>query len=191
LSLSDLASIGSFVSGIAVLASLLLLYVQLRQVAEQVRQAEKNQRAAIGQGRTNRMVEISLRAAEPGLLPALTKAGSNAADITPEHLFQYFHYSRAIFLNAEDTYYQHAHGLLEDEPFAGFVNAISATMADPSMRYMWRRGHALYGPEFVRWIDGLVEQTPLSAPVVRSDQLSLWKAGMSGLLAESHRGGVG
>src|SRR5450755_1342360 len=46
MSLSDLAALGSFISGLAVLASLGFLYFQMRQVAEQVRQADRNQRAA-------------------------------------------------------------------------------------------------------------------------------------------------
>jgi hypothetical protein len=184
-SLSDLASVGSLVGGVAVLVSLLLLYVQLRQIGEQIRQAEKNQKAAIGQGRTNRMVEISLRSAEPGLSQALVDASSNSSDITPHQLFQVLNYSRALFLNAEDTYYQHARGLLEDEPFAGFVNAIRGTVANPSMRYMWQSGRGLYGPEFVRWVDTLVEETPLGRPAVPDQLLALWKAGMNSLLEDA------
>jgi hypothetical protein len=185
MSLSDLASLGSFVSGVAVLVSLLLLYIQLRQIAEQIRQAEKNQKAAIGQGRTNRMVELCLRAAEPGLSQALTNASSNATDINPLQLFQLFNYSRALFLNAEDTYYQHARGLLEDEPFEGFVSAIKSTISTPSMRYMWQSGRYLYGPEFARWVDGLVEQVRVGRPIVPDEQLALWKAAMSGMLADT------
>jgi hypothetical protein len=42
MSLSDLASLGSFVSGAAVLVSPVFLYFQLRQLSGQVKQAEKN-----------------------------------------------------------------------------------------------------------------------------------------------------
>ena len=51
MSLSDLASLGSFVSGVAVLVSLVFLYFQLGNLNRQVTQAEKNQRAAIHQAR--------------------------------------------------------------------------------------------------------------------------------------------
>ena len=47
MSLPDLASLGSFVSGIAVLGSLVFLYLQMRQIGAQIEQAERNQRAAI------------------------------------------------------------------------------------------------------------------------------------------------
>ena len=43
MSLSQLAEIGSFTSGVAILASLIFLYFQLRQINQQVKQAEKNQ----------------------------------------------------------------------------------------------------------------------------------------------------
>jgi hypothetical protein len=58
MSLSDLASIGSFVSGFAVLVSLIFLYFQLRQIHAQVLQEEKNQQAANRAVRTSRIVEI-------------------------------------------------------------------------------------------------------------------------------------
>ena len=66
MSLSDLASVGSFVSGIAVLVSLIYL-------ALQVRQAEKNQRALIHQGRVAQSTERFLRFADPGFSRAYLK----------------------------------------------------------------------------------------------------------------------
>ena len=55
--LSDLAAIGSFVSGAAVLVSLVFLYFQLGQVRKQIALAEKNQRAIMQQGRAARSAE--------------------------------------------------------------------------------------------------------------------------------------
>jgi len=53
MSLSDLASLGSFVSGLAVLISLIYLAIQ-------VQQAEQNQKAQIQQGRAARLVDLQL-----------------------------------------------------------------------------------------------------------------------------------
>ena len=66
MSLSDLASIASLVSTFAVLISLIYLGLQ-------VRQAEKNQQAAIRQGRATRAVDIILAAGDPALAEALPK----------------------------------------------------------------------------------------------------------------------
>src|SRR5215469_1497977 len=63
--LSDLASLGSFVSGVAVLISLVFLYFQVRQVTAQVRQAERNQQASIRHTRVSRSVQLQLEISEP------------------------------------------------------------------------------------------------------------------------------
>jgi hypothetical protein len=68
MSLSDLASLGSFVSGIAVLLSLVFLYFQFRQVNLQVKQTEKNQQALIRQNRATRSVDLNMRRAEGSLV---------------------------------------------------------------------------------------------------------------------------
>src|SRR5215472_11229819 len=67
MSLSDLASLGSFVSGAAVLASLVFLFFQMRQMTEQVRQTERNQRATINQERIAQYSDRLLRWSEPSL----------------------------------------------------------------------------------------------------------------------------
>jgi flagellar biosynthesis/type III secretory pathway M-ring protein FliF/YscJ len=59
MSLSDLAALGSFISGVAVLASLVFLFFQMRQMTEQVRQSERNQRALMQQGRSMRGMETN------------------------------------------------------------------------------------------------------------------------------------
>jgi hypothetical protein len=73
MSLSQLAEIGSFTSGVAILASLIFLYFQLRQINQQVKQAEKNQQSAIRQGRASRSVSIVLTGIEPSLADAFVK----------------------------------------------------------------------------------------------------------------------
>ena len=183
MSLSDLASIGSFVSGLAVLVSLVFLYFQLRQFGTQIKQAEKNQRAAMGQGRNNRMVELSLRAAEPGLNPALANVFSNSKDLTAHELFQFANYARALFLNAEDTYYQHSEGLLDGELFAGFVNAMKGSVSMPAWRMMWQYHRPVHGPSFVEFVDRLIEAAPLEPIVVPEERLAAWKVGISAFTA--------
>jgi hypothetical protein len=181
--LSDLAALGSFVSGLAVLVSLIFLYFQIRQISEQVKQAEKHQRAAIGQGRVNRMVELSLRTVESEFGVAMANVLTNSEKLTAHELFQFLHYSRALFLNAEDTYYQHESGLLEEEQFAGFINALKYSLSAPALRMMWLGVRPAYGPKFAKFVDKLIQETPLDLPVVPEKQLSSWNAGMAAILA--------
>ena len=67
MSLMDLASIGSFMSGVAVVVSLVYL-------ALQVRQAQKNQRALMQQGRAARICDLLLRLSEPSMASTYRKA---------------------------------------------------------------------------------------------------------------------
>ncbi len=185
MSFSDLASLGSFISAVAVLVSLIFLYFQLRQIGAQIRQAEKNQRAVIGQGRTNRMVELALRTAEPGLGEAMANVFTNSDALKPHQLFQFVHYSRALFLNAEDTFYQHENGLLDDEPYAGFVNAIRATVANPATRLIWEFHRKGYGPAFGAFVDKLAGETAPGPLIIPDEQLAMWRASMSALVANA------
>jgi hypothetical protein len=181
MSLSDLASLGSFISAVAVLVSLIFLYFQLRQIGAQIRQAEKNQKAVIGQGRTNRMVELALRTAEPGLGEAMANVFTNSDALKPHQLFQFVHFSRALLLNAEDTFYQHENGLLEDEPYAGFVNAMRTTVANPAMRLMWEFHRRSYGAAFGAFVDKLAGETALEPLIVPDEQLTIWRTGIAAM----------
>src|SRR5881296_316469 len=103
MSLSDLASIGSLVSGVAVLISLIYLTLQ-------VRQAGRSQRALMQQGRANRVADTCLRIAEPGLSRVFNKAMSGDDNLTPEELEQFMNICRAGFLSGEDSFLQHRSG---------------------------------------------------------------------------------
>ena len=72
MTLSDLASIGSLVSGMAVLASMVFLYFRLRQMNAQAQQAERNQRAVIRLGRVAQRIDLNIALMEPSAADAKT-----------------------------------------------------------------------------------------------------------------------
>src|SRR5262249_9153523 len=158
MSLSDLASLGSFVSGVAVLASLVFLFFQMRQMTEQVRQSEKNQQAAIRQGRSSRAVDIVLRGTDPGYAEVSIKVMSGSEDAPS--VAQFTAYWRATFFNWEDAFYQHLEGLLSELAFSALAHNVKAVMETIPQRAQWRLWRYQYGTEFVAWVDKLVAQTP-------------------------------
>ena len=173
MSLSQLAEIGSFVSGVAILASLIFLYFQLRQINHQVRQAEKNQKSAIRQGRATRTVRIILAATEPSLADAFTKGTFGAEDISSTQLTQFASALRAVFVNSEDTYYQHKEGLHDEGGFVGFVAGMKGSFRYPGFRAQWKSARRNYGIEFVEFMDKLLAETPVIPP---TDMLARWRA---------------
>src|SRR6516165_7328768 len=110
MSLSDLASLGSFVSGFAVLISLIYL-------ALQVRQTERNQQVSIRHSRVSRTVELHLALADPAVADAWLHGLGRPEEITRTELGQFNNLCRALFFHFEDSFYQREEGLLNDAAF--------------------------------------------------------------------------
>jgi hypothetical protein len=162
--LSDLASVGSFVSGVAVLVSLIYL-------ALQVRQAERNQRALMQQGRANRVSDSCMRMAEPGLSLIFSKGRDGDESLTLEQLDQYMNICRAAFLSGEDSFLHHLTGQLDEAAYRSFVTGIRSLFRMPGVRAAWRLSSHQYGDEFVQFMDGLMKETRAAA---ESDRLGQW-----------------
>src|SRR5262249_14451499 len=124
MSLSDLASLGSFVSGVAVLVSLVFLYFQIRQVSAQVEQSEKNQQAAIRQARVTRIFDWHMGLTDAAIADVWRRGLEGNEDLSETELAQFTTVMRALFLHAEDSFYQHEAGLLNEAAFVTFSKGL-------------------------------------------------------------------
>jgi hypothetical protein len=172
MTLSDLASLGSFVSGVAVLASLVFLFFQMRQMTEQVRQTEKNQQAAIRQGRTSLAMGINASGLEASVSEALDRGYRAEENITATSLRQFYQYWRACFLIWSDAYYQHAEGLFPESAFDEIVVNSANWFRNIGVRAQWRLQRGGFGPEFAAWMDKRIAEMPIDEPV---DTVVLWR----------------
>lgn len=128
MSLSDLASIGSLVSGIAVLVSLVYL-------AQQTRQNSKHTRALIQQGRLERITDQQMRLADGDLAAAWLIA--NGVEATPAAVQrrQFQQQCVAYYVGWDDTLSQYDEGLVSEEQFARFRGQmVNLLRASPGMR---------------------------------------------------------
>jgi hypothetical protein len=183
MSLSNLASLGSFISGFAVLISLIFLYFQIRQVSRQVKQSEKNQQAMIRQVRSNRTVDIALTGTDLQFSEAMEEVMSvSGKEPSAVALRQFASYWRATFYSWEDAFYQYQEGLLSDSAFNTFTVNIKAIMRSIPFRAQWRIWHYQYGSEFVAWMDQLIAETPgresFDLAVTWKEALAAERAGM-------------
>src|SRR5579871_6817411 len=105
MSLSDLASLGSFVSGVAVTVSLIYLIVQTRQNV-------RHTRALIQQGASARTTQIALSQAEAGNAAVFLEA--NGINPTPEAFrrMQFAMMCTTWIAALEDIHGQRTEGLL-------------------------------------------------------------------------------
>ena len=167
MSLSDLAAVGSFASGIAVLTSLIYL-------ALQVKHTKRNQRIAIRHSRASRIVEMQLALAAPGVADAWLHGSSNPQEITQTEVSQFINLCRALFFHFEDSFYQREEGLLNDDAFETVVAGARLIARSPGLRAAWRFARPNFGGRFLAFMDGVVARSALEPPVDLS--LEAWKA---------------
>lgn len=156
MTLAELASIGNFVSGCAVLVSLVFLTLQIRQT-------NKNQRAIIQQGRAARIADFLLHVAEPSLLPAWSAGLRGDREIDPDRYFQFMYIARARFVSFEDSFLQSQSGLMENGVFLGHTNAFRAVFNAAGLRAAWKLTRTSYDPDFAKFVDRLASESPLDS----------------------------
>jgi hypothetical protein len=167
MSLSDLASVGSFVSGFAVLVSLIYL-------ALQVRQTKRNQQIAIRHSRATRVVELHLALADVAVANAWLHGSGSPREISQTEVSQYINLCRALFFHFEDSFYQREEGLLNDDAFETVVAGARLSARSPGFRAAWKIARSNFGGRFLAFMDGAVAGSAVDAPVDMS--LEAWKA---------------
>jgi hypothetical protein len=163
LTLSDLASVGSLLSAVAVLVSLLY-------VAQQTRQNSRHTRALIQQGRAVQSTENPLRWAESGTLADLYMRG-NAGDrsLTRVEIMRYTMLIVSLFWYFEDQFHQHLDGLVADDRFTGSRATLAIDFRWPGFRVCWRQNRYLDGAQFRAFMDDILARAalePAPDPVV-------------------------
>src|ERR1700691_5983351 len=106
MSLSDLASLGSFVSGIAVLISLVYLSLQ-------VRQSDKNQRALMNQGYITRTTSILTHYSQGAVNDERWRVIAGETKFSAEELNRLAMTLRIALLNFQDVHTQFHAGLID------------------------------------------------------------------------------
>ena len=167
MTLSDLASIGSLVSGIAVLASLVYL-------AQQTRQNVRHSQALIQQGRAARIADTVLRLAELRESDAIDKCFDGSPDVGAKDVARFLFMCRAIFVSAEDSYFQHEQGLLDDMSFGSFESSVKGGMGVAGVAAAWVITAEMYEPQFRDYMNRMLAD--LKAPSAQSEGgLDRWK----------------
>ena len=155
MSLSDLASLGSFVSGVAVLFSFVFLALQLRQ-------GNVNQRALIQSERTASVRDGLYRRMEPHLLDAWLKGSSGDASMTREEVEMYLTATYAGFLNFENTYLQSRSGTIHADAWEIAIARLQPLLASPGYRVSWKKCRHRFGGDFAQVVDQIVAKARLS-----------------------------
>jgi hypothetical protein len=155
-SLSDLASIGSFLSGIAVVISLVYL-------ALQVRHAQKTQRALMHQARTERVVNAALASMQTDIAETVTKI-VNGNELSPREMLQSYYYMRIQVAVVEDALWQYDAGFLDRESLDTAVLNLQRVIQFPAAKAAWFMLRPQLAPAVRDRFDKLVAQSLAAEP---------------------------
>jgi hypothetical protein len=167
MSLSDLASLGSFFSGIAVLFSFIFLALQIRQSA-------RNQRAIIHNERTRLVQDLTVQSFG-SYESAETMLRGNAADVSLDaaQSRQYLAMLLSVFRLFEEFYYQHRDGMMDKARWHSNSLRMHAFLAVPGMRAGWRAHASTFGSDFSAWMEAILRKVPRDPRA--ADVVAAWK----------------
>jgi hypothetical protein len=150
MSLLDLANIGSFISGVAVLISLIYLALQIRQASKHTLAAMHEARAAA--------INTYLQplANDPVLLDIVLRGNAGDPSLDRIESWRYFYVWTAFLSGYEEQFYQHKNGTVDDAHHKSFVNVMTWRCHEPGFRAAWSIVGSSYGPEFVAFVNGLM-----------------------------------
>ena len=169
MSLSDVASIGSLASGLAVLASLIYL-------SRQIRQSDKHQRALVNQATVTRNIDILMFLSQPHIHELTNRVASGDVDFTQAEL-DYLHLRlRATLLTAQDTYIQHEAGLVDEITFENSMIVLRGILSQPVYRALWTIGRNGYAHDWAKLVEKQIETVALANP---SDQVARFKKALA------------
>jgi hypothetical protein len=175
MSLSDLAALGSFVSGLAVLASLVFLFLQMRQMAEQARQSLLNQQSLMLQERTGRTIENLIRQSEPHLRDLLPRGRAGDVSLSPGDINAFLSVTYGGFINFENTFLQHAAGTIDPSIWPASQARLSDFLNAPGIHAAWSVMRHRFGAGYAAEVDRLIAHPPESESNL-SNQVEQWKA---------------
>ena len=149
MSLTDLASIGSFVSGIAVVISLVYLAIQ-------VRHAHKAQRALMHQARTERIINACIECMRGDVAEVVTKIAKGEEMSSPIEMMQAYYYMRMQIVTAEDALWQYEAGFLDKDSVDTAILNLQRVMQLPAARAAWLAQRPQLAPSVRERMDKLL-----------------------------------
>ena len=171
MSLIDLASLGSFVSGLAVLVSLIYLAVQ-------VQQSRKHMAAQISQSRVQfGAQQQDAYVADPAIVDIMLRGARADPDLSEVEGFRFWFIVSNTFLMIEDEFRQYDAGLISSARHNGFVKRISRAFRLPGYRAAWTLQREGFEADFQEFMDQIVQKGRESG--LPPDNTKAWQAAIA------------
>jgi hypothetical protein len=166
MTLSDLASIGSLISGVAVLVSLVYLNLQTRQAA-------KNQQSLMQHGRSEQLGNWLQYISQPDMAQLMIDGNEGHLDTT-----DFCRYNSAVWamvIRYENNFVQHRSGMLDDVQYEATLGSLKFQCGLPGFRANWKLIRPTMDAHFVTFVDELISATPVVSGTAERSHAT-WKA---------------
>ena len=176
MSLSDLAALGSFVSGLAVAVTLIFLLIQMRQT-------NKNQRSLMQQARTARWVDMLLNRSKPGVTELFSRVWEGDMALDKGEIHAVFASHAATLWSIEDSFLQHKAGLLDQSSWKSELALLRDNLSTPDVRVSWKMGlRSIASDDYREFVDSLMSEIKPQKPLPFA---TIWSELMEHELAEA------
>ena len=160
--LTQLANLGEFIGGVAVLVTLIYLAIQVRH----------NTRTLVATtvgDVTRASADLSIAiAASDGASEAMRMAYTDPDHLTPNQRFRFDLLIRGSFRNFENYFYQSEQGFLDRDVWVGIERNIEDLFREAVMQEWWRRHRTAFGERFQAHVDQMVAR--------EASEPSVWSA---------------
>ena len=145
--LSQLANIGEFLGGVAVIVSLVYLAVQIRQNTLSVR-------ATTFQATTELITDSTARiASDPELARIYAGGLSGAGDLSEIDRFRFGLLMVTVVRRLESAYFQREVGVLSEEQWSGIATVIPGLLTSEGGKAWWARSRRIFTGGFQAYVD--------------------------------------
>jgi hypothetical protein len=152
MTLSDVASVSTVVSSVAVLASLVYLSLQLRQNS-------RHQKATIHHDRlahTETYLATIFGDADLMSLQVRGQAADETLDDLQVNRFVFMQYANLLFY--QEYFLLRVDGLLEEARYANAIGNLRLLAGEPGTRAAWKILKPIFAPAFANFLDQVMEE---------------------------------
>ena len=152
MTLEQLANLGEFIGGIAVIASIIYLAIQIRQNTKLVRSSTL---ATNTMNWSSMLVNLASSDKSDAYLSGIL----GREDISPQHFVQFIQVARAMLVSFETQYHQYLSGALDKDIYLGYERACRDQMlAFPGFQMAWEITRDGFSPQFVTLVDRIIDE---------------------------------
>jgi len=154
--LNELGSLGEFISGLAVVVTLIYLALQIRHNTRAVRSSMHQDMV----GSTARIAESVSDNADLGRI--VLKADEDYDNLTKGEFIRFEAYAERVFGNFESVFYSYRNSMIEQDLWESWEASYLADISRNAMRRFWHEDRPMHLRDYMDFIDHHYRTHPAS-----------------------------